>query len=152
MVTLGFFEFFPTKPMCDVVYLQSRGTQCGVVGGSANSKELGAEQKHMMRLAHMVTVSMTRHSSSGGSSNSNEAFECDGTNYMWNNGKAAWQTVQHSHLHVIPRRKGDGFAFLLGFIKNILSLMGVQPPKDRNELDRLAQTLNGIISKHMKSS
>jgi hypothetical protein len=45
MVTLGFFEFFPTKPMCDVVYLQSRGTQCGVVGGSANSKELGAEQK-----------------------------------------------------------------------------------------------------------
>jgi hypothetical protein len=30
--------------MCDVIYLQSRGTQCGVVGGSANSKELGAEQ------------------------------------------------------------------------------------------------------------
>jgi hypothetical protein len=38
MVTLGFFEFFPTKPMCDVVYLQSRGTQCGVVGGARIAK------------------------------------------------------------------------------------------------------------------
>jgi hypothetical protein len=53
MVTLGFFEFFPTKPMCDVIYLQSRGTQCGVVGGSANSKELSAEQKHPV-FPHLV--------------------------------------------------------------------------------------------------
>lgn len=32
----------------------------------------------------------------------------DGINIVQNNGKAAGQTVYHFHLHIIPRKNGDG--------------------------------------------
>ncbi|MBR0381972.1 MAG: HIT family protein [Eubacterium sp.] len=34
--------------------------------------------------------------------------DCDGLNIVQNNGEAAGQTVDHLHLHLIPRYKGDG--------------------------------------------
>lgn len=34
---------------------------------------------------------------------------CDGVNLFFADGEAAFQEVFHSHLHVIPRRRGDGF-------------------------------------------
>jgi len=37
-----------------------------------------------------------------------EAFGYDGFNLIQNNGTAAGQSVFHFHLHVIPRREGDG--------------------------------------------
>lgn len=37
-----------------------------------------------------------------------EALECDGLNVVQNNGEAAGQTVLHFHMHLIPRKKGDG--------------------------------------------
>ena len=33
---------------------------------------------------------------------------CDGYNIVQNNGEAAGQTVFHFHIHLIPRREGDG--------------------------------------------
>jgi histidine triad (HIT) family protein len=35
-------------------------------------------------------------------------FHADGVNIMQNNGKEAGQEVEHIHIHVIPRFKGDG--------------------------------------------
>lgn len=35
-------------------------------------------------------------------------LECDGVNLVQNNGSAAGQTVDHFHLHVIPRYNNDG--------------------------------------------
>lgn len=32
----------------------------------------------------------------------------DGVNIIQNNGRAAWQTVFHYHVHVVPRYPGDG--------------------------------------------
>lgn len=36
-----------------------------------------------------------------------EALDCDGVNLVQNNGEAAGQTVDHFHLHVIPRYEND---------------------------------------------
>lgn len=38
-----------------------------------------------------------------------EAVKADGWNLQVNNGEAAGQVVMHSHFHVIPRFKTDGF-------------------------------------------
>lgn len=37
-----------------------------------------------------------------------EKLGCDGVNLVQNNGEAAGQTVNHFHLHVIPRYTDDG--------------------------------------------
>ena len=37
-----------------------------------------------------------------------DSLACDGINIIQNNGAAAGQTVQHFHLHIIPRYKDDG--------------------------------------------
>jgi len=36
-----------------------------------------------------------------------EALKCDGINILQNNGETAGQTVNHYHLHLIPRYKED---------------------------------------------
>ena len=36
-----------------------------------------------------------------------KAVECEGVNILQNNGLEAGQTVNHLHIHVIPRIKGD---------------------------------------------
>lgn len=40
----------------------------------------------------------------------------DATNIAINDGKAAFQTVFHIHLHVLPRRDGDKLAFAKGMV------------------------------------
>ena len=37
-----------------------------------------------------------------------EATQCDGVNFLMNNGEAAGQKVFHTHLHIIPRMHNDG--------------------------------------------
>jgi diadenosine tetraphosphate (Ap4A) HIT family hydrolase len=39
-----------------------------------------------------------------------------GTNFAINDGKSAFQTVFHIHLHVVPRRDGDKVAFVKGMV------------------------------------
>ncbi|MFQ5951675.1 MAG: HIT family protein, partial [Candidatus Geothermarchaeales archaeon] len=39
---------------------------------------------------------------------------CDGVNLLLSDGEVAGQVVFHVHLHVIPRFRGDGFAFRPG--------------------------------------
>ena len=36
-----------------------------------------------------------------------DALKCDGLNLVQNNGEIAGQTVNHFHLHLIPRYEGD---------------------------------------------
>ncbi|MCX4097313.1 HIT family protein [Nocardia sp. alder85J] len=40
----------------------------------------------------------------------------DGANLLMNDGRAAFQTVPHVHLHVVPRRHGDKLTFAKGFL------------------------------------
>ena len=39
-----------------------------------------------------------------------------GTNFAINDGKSAFQSVFHIHLHVVPRRDGDKVAFVKGML------------------------------------
>ncbi|WP_328391238.1 HIT family protein [Nocardia sp. NBC_00416] len=43
-------------------------------------------------------------------------FAADGANLLINDGKAAFQTVGHVHLHVVPRRHGDIVRFATGLV------------------------------------
>ena len=36
-----------------------------------------------------------------------KAFQAEGFNYAWNEGKLAGQSVPHFHLHILPRKEGD---------------------------------------------
>lgn len=56
-------------------------------------------------------------------------LHADGNNIVINDGKAAFQSVFHIHLHVVPRRNGDKLAF----VKGILLRRGA----DREESGRL---------------
>lgn len=49
-----------------------------------------------MKLAKKLAIKMT------------ENLQADGFNLMQNNGEVAGQTVNHFHLHLIPRYKDDG--------------------------------------------
>lgn len=40
----------------------------------------------------------------------------DGANLVVNDGRAAFQTVFHTHLHVVPRWNGDKLRFARGFV------------------------------------
>ena len=40
-----------------------------------------------------------------------KALDCDGVNVLQNNGEAAWQSVFHLHIHIIPRYKDDNLTF-----------------------------------------
>ncbi|MCF8604111.1 HIT family protein [Gordonia sp. HY442] len=43
-------------------------------------------------------------------------FGADGVNLALNDGRAAMQTVFHTHVHVVPRRSGDKLTFAKGFL------------------------------------
>lgn len=59
-----------------------------------------------------------------------DKLKCDGFNLVQNNGEVAGQTVNHFHMHLIPRYKNDG---------EILKYIAGEP--DREELERIKRTI-----------
>ena len=43
-------------------------------------------------------------------------LSADGVNLVVNDGRAAFQTVFHTHLHVVPRHDGDKLSFAKGLV------------------------------------
>lgn len=67
-------------------------------------------KKHVERFGDMeerdvIPVMLTVHRMVGAMSS---VFQPDGYNIFQNNGRAAGQIVDHLHVHLVPRRKGDG--------------------------------------------
>jgi len=56
-------------------------------------------------------------------------LRADGNNIAINDGQAAFQSVFHVHLHVLPRRRGDKLAFARGMV--------VRRDPDREETGRI---------------
>lgn len=81
----------------------------------------------LMRIAHRVAIAMR------------SAWRPDGFNLWQSNGDAGGQDVPHVHLHVHPRRTGDGLP----------QVYPVCPrPSERDELDRLAADLRTALAAH----
>ncbi|ASF09834.1 HIT family protein [Nocardia brasiliensis NBRC 14402] len=64
--------------------------------------ELGA---YVFRAGHRLALAVRR-----------SPLAADGANLVLNDGTAAFQTVPHVHLHVIPRSHGDKLRFAAGFL------------------------------------
>lgn len=59
----------------------------------------------LFRLGHRLALALRR-----------SDLAADGANLVLNDGTAAFQTVGHVHLHVVPRRHGDKLRFATGLI------------------------------------
>ena len=64
-----------------------------------------------------------------------EKLNCDGLNIVQNNGEAAGQTVQHFHMHLIPRYVNDG--------QKILWTPGESTPEELEEVRRTITEKHG---------
>lgn len=64
---------------------------------------------------------------------------CPGMNIIVANGKEAYQDVFHLHIHLTPRRRGDGF--IVRFPDDW------PPPLDRAEMDRVAARIRQVMAR-----
>lgn len=62
-------------------------------------------------------------------------MRCEGINMMVCDGVAAFQTVFHFHLHVVPRYAGDGWSLPVG-----------PPPRQRSLLDGEARAIRAALA------
>ena len=53
------------------------------------------EREAVFNLVARLKISLTK------------AFQAEGFNYAWNEGKLTGQSVPHFHLHLLPRKEGD---------------------------------------------
>ncbi|MGY4101304.1 HIT family protein [Nocardia sp. R16R-3T] len=68
--------------------------------------ELDADSgAHIFRAGHRLALAIRR-----------SELAADGANLVLNDGTAAFQTVPHVHLHVIPRRHGDKLSMAAGLL------------------------------------
>jgi|SRR5262245_17506123 histidine triad (HIT) family protein len=77
---------------------------------------------HLFRIAQRVAAAIGR-----------SVLKCEGVNLLLSDGEVAGQEVFHTHLHVLPRFKGDGFGFKLP------SECGIKA--EREELDAVAEQI-----------
>jgi len=64
-------------------------------------------------------------------------LHADGNNIVINDGKAAFQTVFHIHLHVAPRQTGDKLSFAKGLV--------VRRDPDREETARILREALAVL-------
>jgi len=86
--------------------------------------ELGAA---MFRAGQRLARALTRSS-----------LPTEGTNLVLNDGRAAFQSVFHAHLHVLPRRKGDRIRLGVGLVRRRAHDPDATAAAIRAGLDRLA--------------
>lgn len=91
-------------------------------------------RSELMRLAARVMAAQEK-----------AGFAAKGGNLLLNDGVAANQHVPHLHLHCIPRKDGDQFAFGTRLLSRTLGIFGRKT--DQQRLDEIARTL----SQHLPS-
>lgn len=73
-----------------------------------------------------------------------KVFDAEGFNYAWNEGVLSGQTVNHLHLHILPRSKND-----TGIIKyeprEFLYRPGIRPISPEKELIEIASLVKNNL-------
>ncbi len=64
-------------------------------------------------------------------------LRCEGIDFFLADGRAAFQSVFHTHLHVFPRWRGDGF--------HLVMPSGFTPRRPRPELDEAAALIRAAL-------
>ena len=85
---LAFLDIAPLQPGHTLVIPKNPSEN----GLSATPEELA----HIVKVGQTVAQALTK------------TLNCDGVNFLMNNGAAAGQKVFHTHLHIIPRYTDDG--------------------------------------------
>jgi histidine triad (HIT) family protein len=65
-------------------------------------------------------------------------LRCDGVDFFLADGRAAFQSVFHTHLHVFPRWRGDGF--------HLVMPPDFTPRRPRGELDEAAALIRAALA------
>jgi diadenosine tetraphosphate (Ap4A) HIT family hydrolase len=73
-----------------------------------------------------------------------KAFGAEGFNYAWNDGKIAGQNINHFHLHMLPRKKGDSGIFEYE-PRKFLYRPGERPISQEKELIEVARLIQKNI-------
>lgn len=90
------------------------------------------ELQSIIHLKDILHIALTR------------AFEAEGFNYAWNEWKVAWQTVDHFHLHMLPRKVGDTGIYEYE-PRNFLYRSGERPISLDKELQTTAQHIKSYL-------
>lgn len=72
------------------------------------------------------------------------AVPCDDVHFVVNDGPAAFQSVPHVHLHVLPRTRGDGARLFARLLRH--PLMPLLGPTPRETLDAQARAIRERIA------
>lgn len=89
--TLAFLDIFPVNPGHTLVIPKAKDTRNIF---DVSSEDWAAATETARKVAHAVE----------------KAVGADGVNIMMNNRSHAGQVIDHPHIHVIPRFKGDGLS------------------------------------------
>jgi histidine triad (HIT) family protein len=81
----------------------------------------------MFRLAMRVAAALRQ-----------SGLRCDGVDLFLADGRAAFQSVFHTHLHVFPRWRGDGF--------HLVMPPDFTPHRGRKELDQAAALIRAALA------
>ena len=65
-------------------------------------------------------------------------LRCDGVNFLLNDGRVAFQSVFHTHLHVFPRYRHDGFGLIMP--------PGFTHLRPRHELEAAAERIRTALA------
>jgi histidine triad (HIT) family protein len=91
------------------------------------------ERGRVMEIATAVRVAQSR-----------AGFAAEGANLLLNDGAAANQHVPHLHVHVVPRRRGDGLKIGWRFATRMLDVFGRASRRAR--LDASASKLRAAMA------
>jgi diadenosine tetraphosphate (Ap4A) HIT family hydrolase len=94
---LGFLDIRPVRPGHTLLVPKRH---------AADLSELDPDQGGRLFRAGQIVAAAQRSS----------AIAADGVNLLVNDGRAAFQTVFHSHLHVVPRHFGDKLTLAKGLL------------------------------------
>lgn len=83
-----------------------------------------ATSAHVWSVGHEMSRALRR-----------SALRCDGVNVLLCDGEAAFQTVFHFHLHVIPRFAGDGWTIVPDEVERERSLLDHEARAIREALE-----------------
>lgn len=75
-----------------------------------------------------------------------ERYDAEGFNFAWNQGEAGGQSMQHLHIHVLPRKEGDMGVFEYD-PRKFLYRLGSREKSPESELQAVAAEVRAVLNK-----